>query len=90
MIFAIEEINQNPAILPNHTMGYKIYNSCGMSNIIRSALDLVNGQEEIIDERNCTNADNAQAVIGHSASAPTVGFARILGRFQIPVVTIES
>ncbi|XP_059187321.1 extracellular calcium-sensing receptor-like [Centropristis striata] len=87
MILAIEEINQNPAILPNHTLGFKIYNSCGMTNIIKSAIDLANGQREIIDERNCTKADTAQAVLGHSGSAPTVAFARIIGRFQIPVLS---
>lgn len=88
MIFAIEEINLNPAILPNHTLGYKIYNSCGKTNIIKSAIVLASGQREIIDERNCTNADTAQAALGHSGSAPTVGFVRIIGRFQIPVVNI--
>ncbi|XP_063763142.1 extracellular calcium-sensing receptor-like [Eleginops maclovinus] len=85
MIFAIEEMNQNPAFLPN--LGYKIYNSCGMTNIIKSALDLANGQREIIDERNCTNAATAHAILGHSGSAPTMGFARIMGRFQIPVIS---
>ncbi|XP_062242020.1 extracellular calcium-sensing receptor-like [Platichthys flesus] len=87
MIFAIEEINQNPAILPNHTLGYKIHNSCGMTNIIKAAIDLASGHREVIDERNCTKADTAQVVLGHSGSAPTMGFARVIGRFQIPVIS---
>ncbi|XP_058479932.1 extracellular calcium-sensing receptor-like [Solea solea] len=87
MIFAIEEINQDPSILPNHTLGYKIYNLCGMSSIIKSAVDLASGQRMIIDERNCTEPDNVLAIIGHSGSTPTMGFARIMGRFQIPVVS---
>ncbi|XP_053278665.1 extracellular calcium-sensing receptor-like [Pleuronectes platessa] len=87
MIFAIEEINQNPAILPNHTLGYKIYNSCGMTNIIKAAIDLASGRREVIDERNCTKADTALVVLGHSGSAPTMGFARVIGRFQIPVIS---
>ncbi|XP_047195433.1 extracellular calcium-sensing receptor [Hippoglossus stenolepis] len=87
MIFAIEEINQNPAILPNHTLGYKIYNSCGMTNIIKAAIELASGHREVIDERNCTKADAALVVLGHSGSAPTMGFARVIGRFQIPVIS---
>ncbi|XP_066540568.1 extracellular calcium-sensing receptor-like [Hoplias malabaricus] len=86
-IFAIEEINKKANILPNHTLGYKIYNACGFPNIIESAIALTNGQRPIINEINCTKADTVHAIIGNSASTPTMGFARIIGRFNIPVVS---
>ncbi|XP_036393505.1 extracellular calcium-sensing receptor-like [Megalops cyprinoides] len=87
MIFAIEEINQNPDILPNFTLGYKIYNACGYSNILKSAIALVNGQEDMLHGKSCTKPETVQAIIGHSASTTTMGFARIIGRFHIPVIS---
>uniref|UniRef100_A0A3B4CJH4 G-protein coupled receptors family 3 profile domain-containing protein n=1 Tax=Pygocentrus nattereri TaxID=42514 RepID=A0A3B4CJH4_PYGNA len=87
LIFATEEINKNSYILPNHTLGYKIYNACGFANIIESAIALSNGQRPIINESNCTKADTVHAIIGNSASTPTMGFARIIGRFYIPVIS---
>ena len=88
MIFAIDEVNQSPDLLPHRTLGYKIYNACGMSNIMKSAIDLANGQRTQIYEGNCTKSETTQAVLGHSASTPTMGFARIIGRFRIPVVNV--
>lgn len=80
MVYAIEEIN-NWKLLPNHTLGYKIYNACGYINILKSAITLINGETY-----NCNKPERVQAIIGHSGSTPTIGFARILGRFDIPVV----
>ncbi|XP_033833030.1 LOW QUALITY PROTEIN: extracellular calcium-sensing receptor-like [Periophthalmus magnuspinnatus] len=86
MIFAIHEINKNPGLLPRHTIGYKIYNACGMSNIVMSAIVLANGQKEQLDGT-CSGPGSATAVLGHSGSAPTMAFARVIGRFQVPVVS---
>ncbi|XP_072314530.1 extracellular calcium-sensing receptor-like [Eucyclogobius newberryi] len=87
MIFAIDEINKNPGLLPHHTIGYKIYNTCGMSNIVMSAIVVANGQEELLNETPCSGPSNAVAVLGHSGSAPTMAFARVIGRFQVPVIS---
>ncbi|KAJ8410728.1 hypothetical protein AAFF_G00186850 [Aldrovandia affinis] len=83
MIFAIEEINRQNDILPNVSLGYKIYNNCGSMDILRAAMTLVNGQEHTINANSC----HVQAIIGHSGSTPTMGFARITGKFQIPVIS---
>ncbi|XP_076002272.1 extracellular calcium-sensing receptor-like [Genypterus blacodes] len=86
MIFAINEINANPEMLPNIKLGYKIYNNCGNMDILRAALALVSGQNTEVSNDECTSG-TVQAILGHSGSAPTVAFARIVGRFHVPVIS---
>lgn len=87
MIFAINEINKNPEMLPGVRIGYKIYNNCGTMDILRAALALVSGLKTEVNDENCTKTETVQAIIGHSGSSPTIAFAQVVGRFQIPVVS---
>ncbi|XP_072771124.1 extracellular calcium-sensing receptor-like [Nerophis lumbriciformis] len=87
MIFAINEINKNPDMLPDIKLGYKIYDDCGTMDILRAALALVSGLEREIRNENCTKVETVQAILGHSGSRPTIAFAPILGRFNVPVVS---
>ncbi|XP_035240511.1 extracellular calcium-sensing receptor-like isoform X1 [Anguilla anguilla] len=86
MMFAIEEINQNREILHNISLGYKIYNDCGSMDILRAAMALANGQENVTTN-SCSKPNTVHAILGHSGSTPTMGFARIIGRFKIPVIS---
>uniref|UniRef100_A0A3Q1J0T3 Olfactory receptor C family, n1 n=1 Tax=Anabas testudineus TaxID=64144 RepID=A0A3Q1J0T3_ANATE len=54
MIFSIEEINKDPAILPNISLGYRILDSCASpTNALRAAITLASGLEEISTKINC-------------------------------------
>ncbi|XP_070761297.1 extracellular calcium-sensing receptor-like [Enoplosus armatus] len=86
-IFAINEINKNPDMLPNIKLGYKIYDSCGTMDILRAALALTSGLKEEVSDHNCTKSEMVQAILGHSGSRPTIAFAQVVGRFQIPVIS---
>uniref|UniRef100_A0A3Q3JCS5 G-protein coupled receptors family 3 profile domain-containing protein n=1 Tax=Monopterus albus TaxID=43700 RepID=A0A3Q3JCS5_MONAL len=87
MIFAINEINKNPEILPNIKLGYKIYNNCGTMDILRAALALVSGLKDEISDDSCTESETVQAILGHSGSGPTIAFEQVVGRFQVPVIS---
>lgn len=87
MIFAINEINENPDMLSNIKLGYKIYDNCGTMDILRAALALVSGLNREIGDENCTKSGAVQAILGHSGSRPTIAFAPIVGSFHIPVVS---
>uniref|UniRef100_A0A8C4RU65 Olfactory receptor C family, j1 n=1 Tax=Erpetoichthys calabaricus TaxID=27687 RepID=A0A8C4RU65_ERPCA len=77
MIFATEEINNNPDLLPNVSLGYKIYDDCrSMSLAIRRAMSLLNGQEESnssFSSNSCEKPSSVNAIIGLSDSSATKG-----------------
>uniref|UniRef100_A0A3P8RRC3 Olfactory receptor C family, n1 n=1 Tax=Amphiprion percula TaxID=161767 RepID=A0A3P8RRC3_AMPPE len=85
MIFAIEEINKDPALLPNISLGYRILNSCASpTNALRAALTLASRPEET--EFNSSCPPTISAVIAASGSSQSLAVAGTLGPFQVPIV----
>ncbi|KAM9329447.1 vomeronasal type-2 receptor 26-like [Gastrophryne carolinensis] len=53
-IYAIEEINKNPNILPNVTLGYHVHDSCkSVNKAIRSVLQILSGPRDIVPNYFC-------------------------------------
>ncbi|XP_006637585.3 extracellular calcium-sensing receptor-like [Lepisosteus oculatus] len=89
MIFAIEEINNSTDLLPDVSLGYKIYDSCRSVLLsIKASLALMNGQTKgFLSEQSCTKPSTVCALIGDSNSTPTIGIATTVGPFQIPLIS---
>uniref|UniRef100_A0A3B4AI93 G-protein coupled receptors family 3 profile domain-containing protein n=1 Tax=Periophthalmus magnuspinnatus TaxID=409849 RepID=A0A3B4AI93_9GOBI len=88
MILTVDEINQNKELLPNHTLGYKIFDSCAYPLTgQRAALAVLNG---VTEEGHgvCSGASPLLAIIGESGSAQSIVVSRILRPFRIPMVNI--
>ncbi|XP_036441535.1 extracellular calcium-sensing receptor-like [Colossoma macropomum] len=86
MIFGIEEIN-NSSLLPNISIGYKIFDSCSSTLAsMRSVMALINGQE-LTAQETCSGHSAVQAIIGESESSSTIVMLRATGPFRIPVIS---
>ncbi|XP_036436941.1 extracellular calcium-sensing receptor [Colossoma macropomum] len=96
MIFAIEEINNSSTLLPNITLGYRIFDTCNtVSKALEASLSFV-AQNKIdslnLDEFcNCTgNIPSTIAVVGASGSAVSTAVADLVGLFYIPQISYAS
>ncbi|KAL3991803.1 olfactory receptor [Sarotherodon galilaeus] len=90
MRLAVEEVNQNLELLPNYTLGYKIFDSCAYPlTAQRAAMAIVNGMSED-DSPMCSGASPLLAVIGESGSAESIVVSRILQPFRIPMISYFS
>ncbi|XP_074535023.1 extracellular calcium-sensing receptor-like [Halichoeres trimaculatus] len=86
MIFAIEEINKDPALLPNISLGYGIFDSCASAtNTVRAALTLASRPKET---STCPPA--ICALIAEAGSSQSAAVAVALGPFQVPIVSYFS
>nr|XP_057935705.1 extracellular calcium-sensing receptor-like [Doryrhamphus excisus] len=89
LAFAIEEINKDPTLLPNISLGYRIFNSCASpTNTLRAALTLAGGEEETDPGTSCFPA--ISALIAESGSSQSLAVAGTLGPFRVPIVSYFS
>lgn len=91
LVFAIDEINNNPKILPNVTLGFHIFDSyCDSKMIYRTILDLLfTSFQEFIPNYKC-GQKNVIGVIGGFGSDTTSRMADILYPYKIPQVINED
>nr|XP_044986154.1 vomeronasal type-2 receptor 1-like isoform X1 [Jaculus jaculus] len=91
MIHTLKEINERKDILPNHTLGYQIFDTCfSISKAMESALVFLTGQEENRPNFRNSTGKYLAGVIGSGGSSLTVAASRILGLYYLPQVGYTS
>ncbi|XP_054832642.1 vomeronasal type-2 receptor 26-like [Eublepharis macularius] len=86
--FAMKEINEDPKILPNITLGCHIYDSYFDARMTyHNTLNLLFNQKKTVPNYNCDIWKNLIAVIGGLDSEISSHMATILAIYKIPQVT---
>uniref|UniRef100_H2ZS83 G-protein coupled receptors family 3 profile domain-containing protein n=1 Tax=Latimeria chalumnae TaxID=7897 RepID=H2ZS83_LATCH len=88
IIFAINEINQTPNLLPNVTLGFRIFDSCNMvAKALKGTLWMTTEHKETIPNYSCNLHSPLTAVIGESSSWLSIQVARLLGIYKYPQIS---
>ncbi|XP_061073913.1 extracellular calcium-sensing receptor-like [Conger conger] len=88
MIFAVEEINRNPQLLPNLTLGYALADTClTEGTTLAAALGLVTGKHPVITASKYGCTPEVPVIVGDARSTGSIMIARTLGVFSIPMVS---
>ncbi|XP_077171475.1 vomeronasal type-2 receptor 26-like [Paroedura picta] len=91
LAFAVNEINMNPKILPNATLGFHIYDSYYDDKLTyRTTLDLLFKSHKYFPNYECDNQKKLMAVIGGLGSDLSFHMADLLGLYKIPQLTYGS
>ncbi|XP_015272098.1 PREDICTED: vomeronasal type-2 receptor 26-like [Gekko japonicus] len=86
LAFAVNEINDNPILLPNVSLGLRIYDSDLDARVTYQAiLKLLSAQHETLPNYNC-DGQRLMAVVGGLHSETSIQIATILSIYMIPQV----
>ena len=87
MVFAVEEINSDPHLLPNLTLGYLAADTClAESTTLSTALTMVTGLQVSRAGDGCQSAPAVSVIIGDVRSSSSMVIADTLGVFDVPMV----
>ncbi|KAM5191994.1 vomeronasal type-2 receptor 26-like [Mantella aurantiaca] len=79
---AIDEINSSPDILPNVTLGYHVYDSCGYANkAIKDVLQILSGHTKEAPNYSCMERGTVAGFIGDLKSDTTIQMAQLLNLY---------
>ncbi|XP_061446526.1 vomeronasal type-2 receptor 26-like [Rhineura floridana] len=91
LVFAIHEINKNPQILHNITLGFYIYDSLRDDRMTyRTTLDLLFKSHIFVPNYKCGTQKNLMGVIGGLAAKTSSRMRDFLGLYKIPQVAYGS
>ncbi|XP_044273005.1 vomeronasal type-2 receptor 26-like [Varanus komodoensis] len=85
LAFAVQEINESPHILPNQTLGFRVYDSYNNAKrTCQATLRLLSIKERLVPNYACGIHNNLIAVIGALDSHVSLNMANILDIYKIP------
>ncbi|XP_015266173.1 PREDICTED: vomeronasal type-2 receptor 26-like [Gekko japonicus] len=91
LAFAVKEVNENPHLLPNETLGFHICDNYNIDEITYySTLELLFKSHSFVPNYKCGTQKNLIAVIGALDSESSFHMANLLDPFKIPQFTYGS
>ncbi|XP_044537041.1 vomeronasal type-2 receptor 26-like [Gracilinanus agilis] len=86
--FAVDEINKDPHLLPNITLGYELLNNLHSNKLaVENSLMYLSGRDLTIPNYSCDRQHKSVAVIGGMSSTLSMSMATILGLYKVPQIT---
>ncbi|KAG8449793.1 hypothetical protein GDO86_016453 [Hymenochirus boettgeri] len=91
MVYAVMEINESNDLLPNVTLGFRLYDSCFNELIsLMGATRILSGKKESVPNYNCNKDIMPLAIVGDYPSKASMPIARILGLYRYPQISYGS
>ncbi|XP_062993239.1 vomeronasal type-2 receptor 26-like [Elgaria multicarinata webbii] len=91
LVFAIKEINEDPKILPNISLGFHIYDSYyDVRMTYRTMLDLLFKSHKFVPNYKCEFKKTLIGIIGGLGSDTSFHMTDILSLYKIPQITYGS
>ncbi|OCT90684.1 hypothetical protein XELAEV_18019301mg [Xenopus laevis] len=87
-IFAVDEINADPELLPNITLGFQAFDTCTtLRGAAKGALWMLSQSQEITPNYQCHQGPPIAGIIGDCGSTRSILISQILGLYQYPQIS---